>query len=256
MSARGSVLKEKLAAGQTTIGSWLSCYDPAIAEIMANLGFDWVIIDSEHAPFSLPLMENMLMAFNGTETTPLIRVPWNDPVMIKQALDIGPAGVLVPLVNSAEEARRAVAACKYPPEGVRGVSPRRASSYFADFTDYLARANDETIVTVQIEHIQAVESIDAILEVPGIDVALVGPADLTASLGLLPQFTHARVQEAIRKVLARCLERKVAFGIHTGSPSDARLWASRGAQFVAMGMDIVFLRQAALDWLAKFRSGA
>lgn len=252
---KGSALKERLAEGQATIGSWISFYDPAVAEIMANLGFDWVIIDSEHAPMSLELMENMLMAFNGTDTVPLIRVAWNDQVLIKQTLDIGPAGVLIPLVNTAEQARQAVAACKYPPQGVRGVSPRRASGYFADFTDYLARANEETIVAIQIEHIQAVDNIDEILDVAGIDIAFVGPADLTASLGLLPQFTHPKVQEAIHKVLSPCLERGVAFGIHTNGPADARLWASRGAQFVAMGMDIIFLREAALDWLGRFQSG-
>jgi len=250
---RENPLKTRLAEGKVILGSWLSFYDPAVAEIMVQAGFDWLSIDSEHAPLSLNLIENMLIAFRGTHTVPIIRVAWNDPVLIKQALDMGPDGLIIPSVNTAEEARRAVLACKYPPQGIRGVGPRRAAAYGAEMLEYLGQANERILIVVQIEHIKAVENIEEILKVDGIDVAFVGPADLTASLGLLPEFGHPRVQEAIERVLAKCLEAGLPFGIHTGSVEEARYWASRGAQMVSIKLDMEYLRGAAVETVAEFR---
>lgn len=247
-------LKATLAEGNVVLGSWLSFYDPAVAEIMAQAGFDWLSIDSEHAPLSLDLIENMLMAFRGTNTVPIVRVAWNDPVLIKQALDMGPEGLIIPSVNTAEEARHAVAACKYPPQGIRGVAPRRAAAYGAEMLEYLTQANERILIVVQIEHIKAVENIEEILKVEGIDVAFAGPADLTASLGLLPEFGHPKVQEAIERVLDKCLEARVPFGIHTGSVEEARYWASRGAQMISIKLDMEYLRGAVIETVAEFRN--
>ncbi len=251
---RENSLKTKLAEGKVVLGSWLSFYDPAVAEIMAQAGFDWLSIDSEHAPLSLDLIENMLIAFRGANTVPIIRVAWNDPVLIKQALDMGPEGLIIPSVNTAEEARQVVAACKYPPQGIRGVGPRRAAAYGAETLEYLAQANERILIAIQIEHIKAVENIEEILKVEGFDVAFVGPADLTASLGLLPEFGHPKVQGAIEKVLAKCLEAQLPFGIHTGSVEEAKYWASRGAQMVGIKLDMEYLRGAAVETVTEFRN--
>ena len=157
MSQRSLELKKRLAAGATALGAWLSITDPVVAEIMAGAGFDYVLIDTEHAPWSLELLQTAMLAFRGMPTVPIVRVPWNDQVHVKQALDLGADGVLAPMVRSAAEARALVAAAKYPPDGIRGFGPRRASDYGRDIDAYVASANAETIVIPQIEDLGAAE---------------------------------------------------------------------------------------------------
>ena len=242
----GNRVKKMLAEGQVTMGSWLSFFDPTAAEIMADVGFDWLIIDSEHAPIGPKEMQDIVMAFKGSDTSPIVRVGWNDQVLIKTALDLGAEGVMVPLVNTGEEARQAVVACKYPPEGIRGVGPRRPAKYGATLLEYMEAANEDVLVTVQIESIQAVEHIEEILAVEGVDTVFVGQGDLTGSMGLLPQFEHPKVREAINRVLEACLRAKVPFGVAALSEDEAADWISRGAQFVAFGGDIYYMRDAAV----------
>ena len=167
MSVRSLDLKKRLRAGETTFGGWLTVANPVIAEIMAGTGFDWVVIDTEHGGFGNEGLMTNLIAFNGSPTVPIVRVPWNDAVRIKQILDMGADGVLVPMVNSPAEARAAVSACKYPSEGTRGFGPRRASDYGRKIDEYVAQANDGVVVILQIEHVDAVAQIDAILDTPG-----------------------------------------------------------------------------------------
>ena len=186
MTTRGLNLKRRLRAGDVTIGAWISFAESAVAEIMAGSGFDWILIDTEHAPFSPEGLQTVLTAFNGQECVPIVRAPWNNPAVIKQALDLGASGVLVPMVNTPDEARAAVAACRYPPEGIRGFSPRRASDYYRRVAEYVASANDTVIIALQIEHIEAVKSIADIAAVPGIDVICLGPNDLSGSMGSRP----------------------------------------------------------------------
>ena len=255
MLTRTIELKKRLRAGQATIGAWLSFSCPAAAEIMAGTGFDWLLIDTEHAPFTLENLECTLMAFKGQPTVPIVRVAWNDRRIIKQVLDLGAEGILIPYVCSREEAEQAVAVCKYPPTGVRGFGPRRASNYYRQTGEYVQLANEAVIVAIQIEHIDAVKTVDQILSVPGIDVVLLGPMDLSGSMGLLGQLDHPEVVDAIEQVLTVARQRGIPAGVPIDGPPEVLLpWISRGCQFVFAGEDHSFLRRTADDVLIRFRS--
>jgi 4-hydroxy-2-oxoheptanedioate aldolase len=255
MFTRSMRLKERFHRDEVTVGAWLSMTSSQVAEIMTGTGFDWLLIDMEHAPFTLDSLETILMAFNGRETVPIVRVPWNDRVIIKQVLDLGAEGILIPYVCSVEEARQAVAACKYPPEGIRGFGPRRASDYYREVDEYVRTANEGVIVFVQIEHIQAVESVQQILAVPGIDGVFLGPQDLSASLRLLGHPDHPRVLEAIERVIAEARRTGIPAGIprDVDAVDDQLEWVSRGCRLVIAGEDHSFLRRTATRTLAEFR---
>ena len=255
MSKRSLALKKRLRAGETTYGCWLSFSNVNVAEILAGTGFDWVLIDTEHGPFGLEGLQHCLAAFNGSRTVPIVRVPWNDAVRIKQILDLGADGVLVPMVNTLAEAKAAISACKYPPEGTRGFGPRRASDYGRSTDDYVAQANEGTIVVLQIEHIKAVEDVDSIIALPGIDVICLGPTDLSGSLGLLRQFTHPKVVAAVDKVIARSSAKglPVCAGV-AFPPGIMKDWVAKGANFVLTMEDSTLFRQGAANALAAMRT--
>ena len=249
-------LKARLRAGETTLGAWLTFSDAAVAEIMADLGYDWLLIDAEHAPFSLDSLAHLLTAFHGRQAVPLIRVRWNDPPLIKQVLDLGAGGILIPYVCTPDEAWRAVAACKYPPEGIRGFGPRRAADYGRQMAAYIQQANDAILVGIQIEHISGVKAIRDILAVPGLDFLMLGPMDLSASLGLLGQLEHPKVVEAMEMVINEANRRRLPVGMPL--PADTSLdtvtrWVEKGCRFVLAGLDQSFLTQAAQDNLAQLR---
>ncbi len=194
-----NLLKEKLEKGQSVIGTFGSLGHPDVTEVLSRIGFDWLLIDGEHAPTGLETMQQMMQAMNGSNCTPIVRPQWNDMIIIKRVLDIGAHGVLVPWVNTKEEAEYAVQACKYPPEGLRGCGPRRAALFDQD---YLKTANDEILVVVQIETRKAVSNIDDILSVKGIDACYIGPWDLALSFGFQdPQWDNPQYIEAFDKVL-------------------------------------------------------
>jgi 2-keto-3-deoxy-L-rhamnonate aldolase RhmA len=176
-----NLLKEKLSKGIPVIGTFVGIGHSDVTERLSRVGYDWLLIDGEHAPLSLETMQVMLQAMNGSNCTPLIRPQWNDMVIIKRALDIGAHGVLVPWVNTKEQAEYAVRACKYPPEGLRGRGPRRASLFDPD---YFPTANNEIMVVVQIETKEALNNLDDILSVNGVDACYIGPMDLSMSMGL------------------------------------------------------------------------
>lgn len=202
-----NTVKQKLKSGGRTIGAFLQMMSPVSAEILSRSGFDWLIVDLEHAPGDFSNLQLQLQAMNGSDIVPFARAPWNDEVAIKRILDTGVMGVLVPYVNSREEAETAVAACKYPPQGVRGVagSPR-AAGYTGNAAGYLASANDETIVMVAVETTEAVDNLDEILRVPDLDGIFIGPMDLASSMGHLGDPGHPETQAQIaiieKKVLA------------------------------------------------------
>jgi 2-dehydro-3-deoxyglucarate aldolase len=173
-------LKEKLDRGEVVIGGFVGLGHPDVTEWLARVGFDWVVIDGEHGPLSFETMQRMMQAMNGTSCIPIIRVQWNEPVVIKRVLDLGAYGVLIPWVNTKEEAENAVKACKYPPEGIRGCGPRRAAWFDPS---YVETANKELLVIIQIETEKAVSNIDEILSVKGIDACYIGPRDLSVSMG-------------------------------------------------------------------------
>lgn len=254
MSERSLKLKQRLRQGETTFGAWLTVANPTIAEIMAGAGFDWVFIDTEHGGFSNEGFQNCLIAFNGSPTVPMTRVAWNDHVLIKQALDMGAEGILIPMVSSAEEARIAVSACKYPPEGTRGFGPRRASDYGRKTDTYVAQANESVIVVVQIEHVNGVADINGILDTPGVDVACLGPTDLSGSAGVLRQFGHPTVVDGMTAVVnaAKVRQMPASIGITFPDP-EMQKWYKAGANFIFCGDDVSLLAASAGKCLANMR---
>lgn len=245
-------LKQRWRAGEPTAGIWMRFSDPTVAEILGDTGVDWILVDAEHAALDLQTLQTLIIALHSSPAVPLIRVPWNDFVYIKRVLDLGAEGVLVPHVSSAAEAQAAVAACKYPPLGNRGTGPRRPSRYGLQEREYLAAANDNTIALIMVETAAAVADIDNILGVPGLDGIIIGPVDLAASMGHLPDFDHPEVEAAIEHVISRAREVRVPFG--SGRPVVADEWLARGAQLVAIGDDQLFLQEGARHALSTFRS--
>lgn len=254
MSTRSIDLKRRLGAGEVTFGAWLTVASGPVAEIMAWAGFDWVLIDMEHGPFSLEGLQSALIAFNGAPTVPIVRIPWNDPVHIKQVLDIGADGLVIPMINTVAEARAAISACKYPPEGTRGFGPRRAAAYGRLTEEYVAGANAGVVVVLQVEHVDAVANLDGILSVPGIDVVCLGPADLSGSAGLLRQFEHPSVLAAIEETIAKCSARRIPVAMGPVYAEERmRSLVAKGVTMVITGEDSAFLRNAAGAALARGR---
>lgn len=239
-------VKQKLKQGKVSIGTWITIAHPDIGELLSIVGFDFLILDTEHAPFNPESIQIMMQVMEGFNVVPLVRVAWNDAVLIKKALDIGAYGVLIPWVNNREEARQAVRACRYAPKGIRGCSPRRASQYGLNFRDYFQRfAQEEILVMVQIETPEAIDNLDEILSVEGIDVAYVGPLDLSVSLGVPQQWDSPIFKNAIRKVLNKCRERNIASGIDSQGFENAKERIRQGFQFVSFSSDTTFLFSAA-----------
>lgn len=249
MKMKKNKVKEMLKAGQATVGVFVGIGHPEVAEIMANVGFDWIVFDMEHGPLSIETVQSMIQAMDGKDAVPFVRVTWNDPVLIKRALDIGAYGLVIPWVNTKEEATKAVRACKYPPAGIRGVGPRRASKYGLETKDYLAMADKEIMVIVQIENIEAVNNIDEILSVDGLDALFIGPWDLSASMGFLRELPkmHPKVIEAIKKVLEAGKRTGVPAGIYAGNVESTNDYIAQGFQFVALATDISYLLRVKED---------
>jgi 2-dehydro-3-deoxyglucarate aldolase/4-hydroxy-2-oxoheptanedioate aldolase len=223
-----------------------------VAELFALLGFDWVWIDLEHTPLSLERAQQLIQAVGGRAGT-VIRVPWNDPVHIKRALDLGCDGVIVPQVKTAEEARQAVAAAKYPPAGIRSVGIARAQQYGMVLQDYVVGANERMTVILQIEHIDAVPHLGDILAVPEVDAIIFGPYDLSASMGKPGQIGHPEVAAVIAGLAKVCNERKVAWGAFAPDAAAAKVHLERGATLIALGTDTMHLWRGAKAALADVR---
>ena len=255
MAERGLRLKERLAGGAAAFGAWLTMTDPAVAEIMAGTGFDYVLIDMEHAPWTLPALQTALMAFRGSATVPMVRVAWNDAVLIKQALDVGAEGILAPMVRTVAEAEALVAACRYPPDGVRGFGPRRASDYGRDIDAYMALANRSLVVIAQIEDVRTVDSIDAYLAVEGLDAVCIGPNDLSGSAGVLRQHGHPVVRDAIDRILAAASGRGIPVCTGVTMPAAQQpAWIARGARLALVTSDVELLARGGSEALAACRA--
>jgi len=231
--------RAKIAEGRVCIGTGVSFSDHVVSELAAEAGYDFTFIDMEHAPLSLACVQAHIMAVRGTDTAPFVRVPWNDAVTIKQVLELDPAAIIVPMVNDEVEAARAVAACKYPPLGMRSFGPRRGVRYGALSTrEYLKTADQSALVIVQIEHIRAVQNLDAILAVPGVDGICIGPNDLSASMQRLGKTDDPEVLSTIRQVLQKCRRANKLAGLGCSFDPDAikRLVAD-GIQWLLLGGD-------------------
>jgi 4-hydroxy-2-oxoheptanedioate aldolase len=229
--------KRALAEGRRQIGLWSTLCHPTIAEIIAHAGYDWVLLDTEHSPNELPGLMAQLQAMQTGTATPVIRPAWNDPVLIKRVLDIGAQSLLLPFVQTAAEAERAVAATRYPPDGIRGVSTGSRAAGYGRITDYVTTAGAEICVLVQIETRAALDALSEIAAVPGIDGIFIGPADLSASLGHLGNPQHPAVQDAIGHALAAAKKAGKAAGYLTSNEAEAHKWLDAGFTFVAVGTD-------------------
>lgn len=217
----------------------------SIAEILSGAGYDWVVVETEHTAIDVSEVLKLLIAIEGRGAIPLVRLAWNDPIQAKAVMDSGAAGVIVPMVNSREEAELAVKSIKYPPQGFRGVGLARAQGYGVSFDEYVRCANQDSLLMVQIEHIDAVNNIEEILSVEGIDGTYIGPYDLSCSMGLPGQLNHPEVEAAKKRVLQATQARGLAPGIHLVHPEEAQRelkgCAEQGYRFIALGTDILFL---------------
>jgi 2-dehydro-3-deoxyglucarate aldolase len=249
-----NVFKHDLRAGRLLIGCWVALTSPITAEVIGLAGFDWLLLDGEHAPNDVTTLVPQLMALKDSASAPVVRPPSNDAVIITRLLDAGFHNFLIPRVDPADDARRAVAATRYPPEGIRGVSVSMRGNRYGTVSDYQRRANDEIVVAVQIESPTAVSNVDAICAVPGVDAVFIGPSDLAASLGRLGDPSHAEVQGAMRQVIERASAAGVAVGILAPAEADARRYIELGATMVAVGSDLGVFRAATQALRDRFRA--
>lgn len=245
-----NAFKHNLAAGKLQIGLWSSLCSNIAAEIIGDSGFDWILLDTEHSPNEIPDLLGQLQAMQASPTTPIIRPAWNDAVLAKRCLDIGAQSLLFPYVQNAEEARAAVASTRYPPQGIRGVSVAARASRYGRTPGYLGKANDEICVLVQVETQVALNELESIAKVEGVDGVFIGPSDLAASLGHLGNPQHPDAQKAMQDAVKRLKALGKPAGILTANEEEARRYVDWGYQFVAVGADIGLLR-ASTDALAK-----
>ncbi|MEX0783574.1 MAG: aldolase/citrate lyase family protein [Dehalococcoidia bacterium] len=251
---RENTAKTAWKEGRVTHGAWLSVPSSVTAEVMAHQGFDWLCIDMQHGLIDYPAALTMLQAINSTQTPPFVRVPWNEPGIIGKMLDAGALGVIIPMVNSPEEARAAVAACRYFPDGARSFGPTRLG--YAYGTDYYANANQQVACIPMIETKQAVAQLDVILDVPGIDAVYVGPADLSITLGLPPGMANeGAFEEARVKIAAACNSRGITPGIHANAQL-AEKHAAAGYRMITVSGDLGAMTQQASADLKQARGSA
>jgi 2-dehydro-3-deoxyglucarate aldolase/4-hydroxy-2-oxoheptanedioate aldolase len=241
-------IRERLKKGDTLIGTLITIPAPEIAEIMAEVGYDWLFIDTEHGSFNADSAQRILQAVDH-RCPCIIRIPTNDEVWIKKALDIGAAGIIAPGVKSAAEAEQIVRMCKYPPRGTRGVGIGRAHGYGLTFREYVAAANDEIAVILQAENTNAVDSIDEIVQVPGVDAILIGPYDLSASMGKMGRINDAGVQAAIASVTECCRQAGIPLGIFADSAETAASFIEQGYTLIAISTDCLHMAQGARETL-------
>lgn len=246
-------LNQRLAERDTLIGTWVSIAAPEVTEILCQTGFDFLLVDGEHAPIGESELGNILRAAKGSNTAIIYRVPANQEHLIKMALDLGVDGVFVPRVSNASQAQAAVDAAKYPPLGKRGVGPLRASNYYQNAIEYVMTANRDVTLILQIEDKEAIETLDQILRVKGYDALYVGPADLSASYGVFPDTSHEDVLAAISRVIAWCAKAGVPSGIDASSVSHLNQMVKAGMQILTLGGDLQYLLDGAKGLSAEIR---
>ena len=236
--------RDRLKNRETLVGTLVTLAAPQVPEMLAQAGFDWLWIDGEHAPLSVQDVQTLVQVA-GPDCPCLIRIADQNPRCIKQALDIGAAGIIVPLVNTAAQAREIVLKSKYPPKGQRSIGIGRAQGYGRHFASYIETANQSTCVVLQIEHIEAVENIESIIAVEGVDAVIVGPYDLSGSLGKPGRVTDPEVEEAIERIRNACEQAKMPMGIFAMDPEPLDRYARQGYSLLALGIDTVFLGRSA-----------
>jgi 4-hydroxy-2-oxoheptanedioate aldolase len=249
-----NTLKHNLQAGKLQTGCWVSLASHASAEICAGAGFDWILIDMEHAPNELHMVHHQLHAAAAYPASVVVRAPWNDTVLIKRLLDVGVQSLLLPYVQTEAEARRAVAAVRYPPRGVRGVSTSSRANRFGRVTDYFKRGEDELCLILQMETRSALAQLETIAAIDGVDGLFIGPQDLAADLGHLANPAHPEVQAVIADAIPRMKKTGKAAGILAFVEADARKWIEHGARFVAVTSDQFLLARETAAVAARYKS--
>jgi len=243
MNNKTTELKEKMQNGKIIFGSWITIGHPIIAEIMANSGFEWLTIDMEHSAITLDVAQNLIRTIDLSGCVPLVRVRENNPVLIKQSMDAGAHGVIVPMVNTKEEAERSVKSVKYPPKGFRGVGLARAQEYGFGFENYKKRLEKDSITIVQIEHVDAVKNLKDILSTDGVDGFIVGPYDISGSLGFPGEFEHPEFKKCIKEIMEVAKDCKKPAGFHVIPPDtkEVERVIKLGYKFIAISLDTLFL---------------
>jgi 2-dehydro-3-deoxyglucarate aldolase/4-hydroxy-2-oxoheptanedioate aldolase len=248
-----NAFKRSLAASDVPIGTWLMSASHAAAEALGCLGFDFLVVDMEHVPIDVPQTLTLLQAIAGTSARAVVRLAWNDPVLAKRVMDLGAQTLMFPFVQDAEEARRAVAATRYPPLGNRGFAAMHRASRYGTASDYARRANDEACVIVQLETVEAIERVESIAAVPGVDAIFVGPGDLAATSGHIGDIAHADVQARLRLCAQTCRRLHKPVGIVGPTPEMVGQFVENGYSFVAVASDMGMLLRQAGTFLARMR---
>ncbi len=240
-----------------TLGTWVQIGHPACGEVFARAGCDWVCVDLEHGAQDLETMTNVFRAISAFDCVPVARLPLNDPIWIHRTLDAGARGLIIPMVKTAAEAEAAVSEAKYPPRGVRGFGYSRANLHGMDFDSYIQSANYEIAMVMQIEHKDAIDQLDAILEVDGVDGLFIGPLDLSGSMGLTGQMEHPQVATALNSFRDACAQHGASAGMHVVRPTsqNVREAVEKGYTMIALGLDAVFLDAGITAALEAARAG-
>ncbi len=244
----------KAAGSHPPVGTWIMSASPLVAEAVAHAGFDWGVIDMEHTPLDMMEVIHMLQAVACSRMVPIVRVPWNDTVVVKRVLDAGATTVLFPFVQNAEEAHRAVAATRYPPQGVRGMAGMSRASRFGTTPNYLKVANEGIGVIVQLETPQAIEHLEAIASTPGVDALFLGPADLSASMGHVGQLTHPEVMDLMARAVHRAHQLRVPVGTVGGTPDVVAQYRAMGFDYVGIASDLGLMMRGAAAALSALRT--
>jgi 2-keto-3-deoxy-L-rhamnonate aldolase RhmA len=236
-----NALKDKLGKGEVAVGTWLTVNSLDLVELISDVGFDFLIFDTEHAPLTTETVQSLLQVMKNSATTPIVRVAWNDNVLIKLALDIGAYGLIIPFIKTGDDVVSAVRAMRYPPEGFRGIGPRRASNFYKSLQDYVREANKSLLSIMQIEHIDAIKNLEIIASVAmreRVSAFFVGPADLAASMGVFGRFEEPKFMGAIQRVLEESKKVNIPAGIHAFNVDDALKRIKQGFKLIAVSSDV------------------
>lgn len=241
--SKNKTLKQSLKSNNITFGSWITLGHPAVPELMGQSRFDWLTVDMEHSAITLSDAQRLIQVISLSGMTPLVRVGENNPNLIKRVMDAGAHGVIVPMVNNSDDARKAVSSVKYPPAGTRGVGLARAQGYGFDFESYKEWNNLDSIVIAQVEHKDSIENLESILEVDGIDGTIIGPYDLSGSFGYPGEFDRREVSMALEQYekISRKINKPMGVHVVQPDPVEARKYIDKGYTFIAVGLDILYL---------------
>ena len=248
-------LKRKLENNKLTIGSWVTIGHPVVVEVMASAGFEWLVIDMEHTSIDLETAHNLIATVQANGMKALVRVSKNEEVIIKRVLDMGADGLVVPMIKSREDALKAIDHAKYPPIGKRGVGLFRAQKYGIEFDEYKKWVEDDLVIIAQIEHYEAVDNIEEIISVGGVDGVIIGPYDLSGSLGYPGEYNRKDVKRGIDKVLRVCRENNVPSGFHVieSNPEKLKERINQGCTFLAYSLDFFFLGDSVRSGMSELK---